>query len=159
LLAVRHLLGNYQTTEHVCNRGDDKISACDAMVLGSLLKVAQKARLWPFLEPPYKGFSVEGLKKDILALEIKTFCDITDPENGLKVHKGQMSGRRKQRGFVGKDKYYSQSRFVDDDHLPPVCVPYDGWELMASQAVKGSVAGTINSLSGKLCGLKIEESK
>lgn len=129
------------------------------MVLGSLLKVAQKAQLWPFPEPPYKGFTVEGLKRDILALEIKTLCDITDPEDGLRVHKGEMSGRRKQRGFVGKDKYYPQFPFVDDVYSQSACMTYDGWELIASQAIKKSITGTINSLSDKLCGLKIEEFK
>lgn len=87
LLEVQDLLGNYQKTGNACNRGDGNRSSCDAMVLGSILKATQNARLWPIPEPPYKGFTVEGIKRDILAFEIKTLCDITHPSSGIYMHK------------------------------------------------------------------------
>jgi hypothetical protein len=117
------------------------------MVLGSLLKAIQKARLWPFPEPPYKGFTVEGLKSGILAAEIHTLCDITDPKRGLKVHKGQAPSQLDNDN--NNNLRYLQSRYNQGS----------GQVLMASWTIKESIASTINSLSKKLCGLNIEDFK
>lgn len=134
ILVLQDLLGNYQKTECACKRTDiSKREPCDAMALGSLLKAAQKARLWPFPEPPYEGFTVKGLKEAILAVEVKTFCDITNPGCGLDYHRGQ--------NILGF-------------HAPPNYNQPAG--TTASHAIKESIRSKINSVSDKLCGLKIE---
>jgi hypothetical protein len=144
------------------------------MVLGSILKATQKARLWPFPEPPYKGFTVDGLKNDILAIEIKTLCDITNPEHGLNTHKGLPPDRRPRSGFFDDDdnspprRPYSPRRPISPPRSPLMSrrlrqanryEPDDKYRLKASQAIKGSITKTINTLSDKLCGLKIEDFK
>jgi hypothetical protein len=109
------------------------------MVVGSILKGAQKARLWPFPEPPYKGFTVDGLKKDILFFPILTLCDISNawhnPECGVYAHRGYAGGNSLQQRCLGVSSKYANDytrRLIDDK---------------------------INSLSDKLCGLSIENFK
>jgi hypothetical protein len=136
LLVVQYLLGNYQKTENACKRTDGRNESCDAMALGSLLKATQKARLWPFPEPPYNGFTVEGLKEVFLAVEIKTLCDITDPKHGLERHKDYLVG------FSAQPQYSQQAG------------------THANNAIEESIRRKIlDSLSDGLCGLKIEDFK
>jgi hypothetical protein len=137
LLVVQYLLGNYQKTENACKRTDRRNESCDAMALGSLLKATQKARLWPFPEPPYNGFTVEGLKETFLAVEIKTLCDITDPALGLECHKGNYLF-----GYPPPPQYNQQAG------------------MNANNAIEESIRRKIlDSLSDGLCGLKIEDFK
>lgn len=136
-----------------CKRTDGEKSACDAMVLGSFLQVAQKARIWPFPEPPYKGFTVDGLKKDIVAVEIQTLCDITHPQLGFKTHKGETN--------MNVFDPYSHAYTRGNQKLcfgNPIQQNQENVNsLKASQAIKESVASTIRSLSDEVCGLSIKE--
>lgn len=133
---VYSLLHDYHKRPISCKRLDGEKPACDAMVLGSLLKLAQNAQIWPQPEFPYKGVSVDGLKKNILAVEIRTLCDITEREFGLKIHQSVNSVSiftRQQSLGAGGQK--------------------------ASQAIKESITSKINSVCDRLCGLSIKEFK
>lgn len=133
LLVIQDLLGSYQETENACKRDHVTREACDAMALGSLLRSTQKARLWPFPEPPYQNFTVEGLKDAILEFEIKTLCDISEPTRGFDCHKGKS--------------------------LPGQLYRYQPPGTTVGDAIKKSIATEINSLSDMVCGLKIEDFK
>jgi hypothetical protein len=123
------------------------------MVLGSLLQLAQNARIWPQPEFPYEGVSVDGLKKDILAVEIRTLCDITDPESGLKTHKGELAFQHNPTSpFRGQIRVNSNSLSRNN-----IFAPLPQQNQQASQAINESITSKINSVCDRLCGLSIEE--
>jgi len=136
---VYSLFHDYHKRPISCKRLDGEKPACDAMVLGSLLKLAQNAQIWPQPEFPCKGVSVDGLKKNILAVEIRTLCDITDRESGLKIHQ----------------PVSSTSIFTSLTHQKQQSL---GGQK-ASQAIKEFITSKINSVCDRLCGLSIKEFK
>lgn len=135
LLVIQDLLGDYKATMSACKRVDGKKAFCDAMVVGSLLQASQKARLWPFPEPPYGGLTVEGVKMDILTFKIRTLCDVTNPGMGLEVHE-----RRSPRPMYDDDEELTASR-------------------TASQAIKNSISTKMYALSVRSGGLNMEDFK
>jgi len=51
--------------------------ACDAMILGSLLKSARKIDIWPKPEAPFNGRKFKDLAKAIKAIRIVDVCNRT----------------------------------------------------------------------------------
>ena len=57
---------------------DDELRyACDAMVLGSLLKSSRKIGIWPKPEAPFAGRKYKGLAKAIRGIKILDVCNKT----------------------------------------------------------------------------------
>jgi hypothetical protein len=57
-----------------CKRTDGRASACDAMLLGSLLRGCQNAGLWPPPVAPYEGLTFDGVAGKIASFNIQTLC-------------------------------------------------------------------------------------
>ena len=131
LLAIDNLLVNFDQTVIGCKRTDGQKSACDAMVVGGLMKATQRAGLWPYPKPPYKHLTVKGLEGDLQSLEIRTLCDITHHGYGDKTHGGEEILR-------------SDVRHV---------------EKFAAQTLKASISIMITSIYKQLEGLNIEKFK
>lgn len=49
--------------------------ACDAMILGSLMKSAQKIEIWPKPEAPFNGRKFKELAKAIRAIRVVDVCN------------------------------------------------------------------------------------
>ncbi|KAE9378231.1 hypothetical protein N431DRAFT_435404 [Stipitochalara longipes BDJ] len=58
-----------------CSRKDSWKVECDCMLLGSLLKSAAAAEIYPIPESPYRAISVKQLSKSLRTFEIKTLCE------------------------------------------------------------------------------------
>jgi hypothetical protein len=74
---IEHTLKRYQKKELLCPRtdGEDLRSACDAMLLGSLLRSATIQGVWPAPAPPYDNTSFGELADKIENLDVNGLCD------------------------------------------------------------------------------------
>jgi hypothetical protein len=64
-------------SQRICQRHEDlKALACDAIVLGTLLKGCVRAGIWPIPLYPYDGFTVLQVVKDVTAMQIYSLCEI-----------------------------------------------------------------------------------
>lgn len=57
-------------------KSPDRQLACDAMVLGTLLKGCVKAGIWPAPEYPYRGFAIRQALTEIKAFKIHSLCEV-----------------------------------------------------------------------------------
>ena len=74
---IERTLKRYQGKELLCPRTDseDLRSACDAMLLGSLLRSATIQGVWPVPAPPYDNTSFSELADKIENLDVNALCD------------------------------------------------------------------------------------
>jgi hypothetical protein len=52
--------------------------ACDAMVLGTLLKELDRVGLWPIPSPPYSSHTVQEVMQSISRMRIRSLCEINE---------------------------------------------------------------------------------
>ncbi len=77
-IAVIHtLITRYMDGQIICDGGlDDELRyACDAMVLGSLMKGSHKIGVWPKPEAPFSGRKFKDLARAIRSIRILDVCN------------------------------------------------------------------------------------
>lgn len=79
---IKQAIQQYQGSWLICGY------ACDAMVLGSLIKSLSTAGIWPIPEPPYEGVTFSQLVDSIEGLEIVSLCDKTNPDGSHLAARG-----------------------------------------------------------------------
>lgn len=79
LSVIHALITKYMDGSALCDAAlDDELRyACDAMVLGSLLKSSRKIGIWPKPEAPFPGRKYKGLAKAIRGIKILDVCNKT----------------------------------------------------------------------------------
>lgn len=79
LSVVHTLITKYMEGSALCDAAlDEELRyACDAMVLGSLLKSSRKIGIWPKPEAPFPGRKYKGLAKAIRGIKILDVCNKT----------------------------------------------------------------------------------
>jgi hypothetical protein len=98
---ITSLIEDYQKPTGFCQRPKDYRSyeisydhgsACDAMVLGTLLRGYVKCGIWPIPMAPYTGLTVQRVLKEVLTLKVQTLCEIT---NGIYEYRSYAEGDHK----------------------------------------------------------------
>ncbi|KAF8865165.1 hypothetical protein BDZ45DRAFT_475371 [Acephala macrosclerotiorum] len=79
-------------------RDKEAEKACDAMMLGSLIKFCTKFGIWPVPKAPYKGVSIYQVLYDIEDLELLSLCDYLHPQQD-----------------IGRDDSHSVAVFIYED--------------------------------------------
>ncbi|KAH7312037.1 hypothetical protein BKA65DRAFT_518044 [Rhexocercosporidium sp. MPI-PUGE-AT-0058] len=79
LSVIHTLITKYMDGSALCDAAlDEELRyACDAMVLGSLLKSSRKIGIWPKPEAPFAGRKYNGLAKAIRGIRILDVCNKT----------------------------------------------------------------------------------
>jgi hypothetical protein len=79
MTCIHTLITRYLDGSAFCNAAlDDELRyACDAMVLGSLLKSSRKIGIWPRPESPFSGRKFCDLAKAIRSIRILDVCNQT----------------------------------------------------------------------------------
>ncbi|PVH85241.1 hypothetical protein DL98DRAFT_409424, partial [Cadophora sp. DSE1049] len=82
LAAITKIINKFNNAEVACrsnfdNAAEKKRYACDAMIVGTLLKSAVKNGLWPLPELPYPDWSIERVANGLRNLELMAMCDET----------------------------------------------------------------------------------
>lgn len=79
LTIIHTLISKYMDGSALCDAAlDEELRyACDAMVLGSLLKSSRKIGIWPKPETPFPGRKYKGLAKAIRGIKILDVCNKT----------------------------------------------------------------------------------
>ncbi|XMA19059.1 hypothetical protein WAI453_011850 [Rhynchosporium graminicola] len=80
LAAIHALIDKYMEGSSLCDAAlDEELRyACDAMVLGSLLKSSRKIGIWPKPASPFPGRKYRGLAKAIRGIKILDVCSKTN---------------------------------------------------------------------------------
>lgn len=84
---VYKLIPKYTMKAPVCTNGVvEQRFACDSIALGSLLKRSFEIGIWPILEEPYPGKSLEELASQIREMKFLSGCNHTggDSSHSLK---------------------------------------------------------------------------
>jgi len=76
---IKQVIERYRGINVICG------SACDAMVLGSLIKGLSAAGVWPIQEPPYDGITFNELASVIADLKAVSLCDEIDSYVGIPI--------------------------------------------------------------------------
>lgn len=73
----------YQNDPIQCNSKVDKLTAeaCDAMILGSLIKGCTKFGLWPAPQPPHAKSSISSLLQGWEQIPIRSLCNYEEERN------------------------------------------------------------------------------
>ncbi|KAH8685819.1 hypothetical protein BGZ60DRAFT_366017 [Tricladium varicosporioides] len=76
---IHALITRYMDGQTICDGAlDDELRyACDAMVLGSLMKSSRKIGVWPKPEAPFNGRRFKDLAKSIRSIRILDVCNKT----------------------------------------------------------------------------------
>ena len=76
---IHTLINRYLEGRTICNGAfDEELGyACDAMVLGSLLKSSRKIGIWPKPEAPFSGRKFKDLARAIRSIKILDVCKKT----------------------------------------------------------------------------------
>ncbi|KAK2624999.1 hypothetical protein QTJ16_005368 [Diplocarpon rosae] len=82
LSCIKRIIETYDGTKVVCKNNfndaaEAKRYACDGLILGTLLKSASSAGLWPLPEAPFLGRSIRNTAEQIRSLSIMALCDST----------------------------------------------------------------------------------
>ena len=72
---IDQTIRRYQRAEILCGRTDQNNVACDAMLLGTLLKSATVDGLYPAPPSPYKEISFSKLVELARNLKVEALCD------------------------------------------------------------------------------------
>jgi hypothetical protein len=77
--AIHSLITKYLVGQTVCDGSlDDELRyACDAMILGSLMKSSRKIGIWPMPETPFNGRNFKDLALSIRSIKILDVCNKT----------------------------------------------------------------------------------
>jgi hypothetical protein len=77
ITVVHALITRYMDGQTICDGGlDDELRyACDAMVLGSLMKSSRKIGIWPKPEAPFSGRKFKDLARSIRSIRILDVCN------------------------------------------------------------------------------------
>jgi hypothetical protein len=84
---IKEAIERYRGSKAICSSKRNG-SACDAMILGYLIKGLSAAGLWPVPEPPYEDITFSQLVVHIEGLEIVSLCDKMDPDSSHQLPKG-----------------------------------------------------------------------
>ncbi|KAG4440179.1 hypothetical protein IFR05_004324 [Cadophora sp. M221] len=84
---IEETIRRYQRAETLCPRpdGEHLRTACDSMLLGSLLKSASSKGLYPRPDAPYWRISFDDLAPILNGLYVRTLCDI-DGDGPISTH-------------------------------------------------------------------------
>jgi hypothetical protein len=77
ITVIHALINRYMEGQTICDGSlDDELRyACDAMVLGSLLKSSRKIGIWPKPEAPFNGRKFKDLARAIRSIRILDVCN------------------------------------------------------------------------------------
>ncbi|KAL2071714.1 hypothetical protein VTL71DRAFT_12949 [Oculimacula yallundae] len=79
-LLIDQTIQRYQRSEVLCPRDDIHLApACDALLLGSLLKSVSSLGLYPAPEAPYDGVSFDEVEALLSDLSVQALCDRIRP--------------------------------------------------------------------------------
>jgi hypothetical protein len=81
---IARAISKYQGSELICSTSHNP-AACDAIVLGSLIKTLAANGLWPIPEPPYKDITITDVLLKIFKLTIVSLCDESGSTVGKKL--------------------------------------------------------------------------
>lgn len=76
ITTIHSLITRYMDGKTICDGSvdDDSRYACDAMVLGSLMKSSRKMGIWPKPETPFTGRNFKDLAHSIRGIRILDVC-------------------------------------------------------------------------------------
>jgi hypothetical protein len=76
ITTIHSLITRYMDGKTICDGSIDDESryACDAMVLGSLMKSSRKMGIWPKPESPFNGRKFKHLARSIRSIRILDVC-------------------------------------------------------------------------------------
>ena len=77
ITSIHTLINRYLEGQTLCDGSlDDELRyACDAMILGSLLKTSRKIGIWPMPQAPFDGWKFKNLAKKIRGIRILDVCN------------------------------------------------------------------------------------
>ena len=76
ITVIHTLINKYMDGQTICDgTSDGELGyACDAMVLGSLLKSSRKIGIWPKPEAPFSGRKFKDLARTIRSIKVLDVC-------------------------------------------------------------------------------------